>query len=508
MEEKKVARRAVLKRSLAFTVLGGCASSRAQLGEGPRPAVTMERRTVRGQDGAEVQADFGKVTVPAVRSDPSAGAYDLNFVWLRSANAEGRAPIIYLEGGPSSPAAWMAGDDYGMSHIAPLLAASDVILLDQRGTGDSQPSATWRSDLPPNPDVLVSREIALTHYLDLSRRAVAHYQTEGLRLDSLTNEENAHDVNDLRRALGLERVSLFGFSYGTHLALTVLRRHGQHIERAVLVGTEGPDDNMKLPLSLDRAFDRIAAMAAGDPNVAQAGDLWALLERVSARLDREPMVVNLRVGQSTVPARVGAWGLHYILRADIGDASDIPVFPRLLHSIDQVDPRLLTLFAQKRFGGLTLGINAMNMMVDSADLWSPERLARIQRETAQSRFRDVTNVFYPEVIEAWPLPTLPDDHLDPVRSDVPTLFLSGELDWNTPPVQAEAVARGFAYATLITVANAGHEQTYPHPESRAAVTRFLRGENVSGLAPAYPPLRFVPLDPGVQGPSHPSVEAA
>jgi pimeloyl-ACP methyl ester carboxylesterase len=162
MEEKKVARRAVLKRSLAFTVLGGCASSRAQLGEGPRPAVTMERRTVRGQDGAEVQADFGKVTVPAVRSDPSAGAYDLNFVWLRSANAEGRAPIIYLEGGPSSPAAWMAGDDYGMSHIAPLLAASDVILLDQRGTGDSQPSATWRSDLPPNPDVLVSREIALS----------------------------------------------------------------------------------------------------------------------------------------------------------------------------------------------------------------------------------------------------------------------------------------------------------------------------------------------------------
>jgi pimeloyl-ACP methyl ester carboxylesterase len=500
------ARRELLKAGLAIAAIGGCATAQPVRNGAAAPHATMERRTVRGVGGAEVQADFGHVTVPAVRGDASAGDYDLAFVWLRSPSGEGRAPVVYLEGGPGSAAAWMAENEYGMNHVAPLLAARDVILLDQRGTGRSQPSAAWRSDLPPNSDVFVSREIALAHHSELTRRAIAHFQAQGLRLDSLTNEENAHDVDDLRRALGLEKISLFGFSYGTHLALTVLRRHGQFIDSAVLVGTEGPDDNMKLPLSLDRAFDRIATMAALDPNVSQAGDLWALLERVSARLDREAMVVNLRVGETDVPARVGAWGLHYILRADIGDASDIPVFPRLLHSIDRGDPELLTWFAQKRFGGLTLGINAMNAMVDGSDRWTAARLARVESETAQSRFTDVTNVLYPEIAYLWPLPVLPDDHLEPVRSDVPTLFLSGELDWNTPPAQAEAAARGFTNATLITVGNAGHEQTYPHPEARAAVTRFLRGESVAGLAPAYPPLRFVPLDPAARGPSHPSLE--
>jgi pimeloyl-ACP methyl ester carboxylesterase len=353
-----------------------------------------------------------------------------------------------------------------------------------------------------NTDVLVSREIAMAHHMGLCRSAVAHFQAQGLRLDSLTNEENAHDVDDLRRAFGLEKVSLYGFSYGTHLALTVLRRHGANIERAILVGTEGPDDNMKLPLTLDRAFDRIAAMSAADPNTAAAGDLWALLERVSARLRREPMPVQFEIARERVTARVGAWGLHYILRADIGDASDVPVFPRLLHSIDQGDPTLLAWFAQKRFGGLALGVNAMNAMVDGADRWTPGRLARIEAEQRQSRFENVTNVLYPEIVEAWPTAELPADHLDPVLSDVPTLFLSGELDWNTPPAQAEAAAQHFADATLITVGNAGHEQTYTHPDTRAAMTRFLRGENVGGLTPAFPPLQFVPLT-GARG--HPSL---
>jgi pimeloyl-ACP methyl ester carboxylesterase len=496
-------RRAVLKSSLAFAALGGCATGRAQ--STLAPSVTMERRTLTGPDGTSVEADFGKVTVPAVRGDPTAGVYELAFVWLHSPNAEGRAPVVYLEGGPGSACTWMAEAPYGQNYVAPMLAAADVILLDQRGTGRSQPSAVWESDQPPNPDLFVSREIGLRAYLENSRRAVAHLQAQGLRLDSLTNEENAHDVNDLRRALGLEKISVFGFSYGTHLGLTVLRRHGAHIERAILVGTEGPDDNLKPPLRLDRAFDRIAAMAAADPNTAGV-DLWALLERVSAKLDREPMVVNVRVGETTVPARVGAWGLHYVLRVDVGDASDIPVFPRLLHSIDQGDASILTWFAQKRFPGF-VDINAMNQMVDGSDRWSEARLARVMREKARSRFTDVVNVFYPECVEPWPAPVLPDDHLDPVRSDVPTLFLSGDLDWNTPPSQAEEAARGFPNATLITVRNAGHEQTYAHSEARAAVTQFLRGENVAGVAPTYPPLRFVPLTPGVEGPSHPSLGA-
>ena len=94
----------------------------------------------------------------------------------------------------------------------------------------------------------------------------------------------------------------------------------------------------------------------------------------------------------------------------------------------------------------------------------------------------------------------------PLISTVPTLFLSGTLDWNTPPSQAEEVRWGFTDSIHLIVENAGHEQVLPHPEVQRALAKFLRGDDdVGEISASYPRLRFVPLrgsDPKV---SHPSV---
>jgi pimeloyl-ACP methyl ester carboxylesterase len=366
----------------------------------------------------------------------------------------------------------------------------------------------WRWDGPPQLNFFVSEEVAMAHFREGSRRAIAALTAQGVRLDGFTTEEAADDVNDLRRALELERVSIWGFSYGTHLGLSVLRRHGRHIERAILIGVEGPDDTYKPPLGMDEAYDRIVRLAAADPNVAAAGDLWELRDRVRAKLAREPMEVEIEGGGQTFRIPVGPFGLDLILRLDIGDASDIPVFPRLLYSIDQGDTRLLRWFVRKR-ASLTLGIPAMSFMTDAASGASAERLALIARQAPQSRFRNMANFPFPELAEEWRAPALAPDFRDPVRSSAPTLFMCGEFDWNTPPAQAYAAAAEFRHGTVIIVANAGHEQVYTHPDIRAAMTRFLRGEDVGGVTASHPPLRFVPLQDGVAGaPTHPSLPRA
>jgi pimeloyl-ACP methyl ester carboxylesterase len=285
----------------------------------------------------------------------------------------------------------------------------------------------------------------------------------------------------------------------------VLRRHGGRVERAVLVGIEGPDDTYKPPLGMDAAYDRIARMAEADPIVAPAGNLWALRERIGAQLSAHPMSVEIEVEKTKVKIPVGPFGIDLILRHDIGDARDIPVFPGLLHSIDQGDPSVLTWFVQKRYS-IAREVPAMSMMMDAASGASATRRALISREAAISRFGNIANFPYPEIEAVWEPPRLDPDFHDPVRSDVPTLFLAGDLDWNTPPSQAEAAARGFSRATLIVVKNAGHEQIYAQTDVRAAVTKFLRGESVAGLLPADRPIQFVPLKDGVAGASHPSVE--
>lgn len=120
--------------------------------------------------------------------------------------------MVYLEGGPGSPSLWMADNEYGYEYFAPILAVRDVILFDQRGVGQSQPDTTWSSDAPLETDFFATREAAWRITEENNRRAIEALRARGVRLEAFTTEESADDVDDLRRALGFEKISIFGFS--------------------------------------------------------------------------------------------------------------------------------------------------------------------------------------------------------------------------------------------------------------------------------------------------------
>jgi hypothetical protein len=103
------------------------------------------------------------------------------------------------------------------------------------------------------------------------------------------------------------------------------------------------------------------------------------------------------------------------------------------------------------------------------------------------------------------MPDLGDTFRSPIVSPVRTLFLSGTLDWNTPPFQAEEVRWGFPNSTHIIVKNAGHEQILPHPDVLGAIARFLSGADVGDVTAGWPPLRFVPIEGYDPARTHPSV---
>jgi pimeloyl-ACP methyl ester carboxylesterase len=216
------------------------------------------------------------------------------------------------------------------------------------------------------------------------------------------------------------------------------------------------------------------------------------------------MAVTIRDARNgedlTVP--IGGDGLRYILRRDIGDASDLPVFPRLLYSIDRGDPLLLRWFVQRRF---ILGGHLMAAGMDAASGVSPTRLARIEAEASVSPFGSVSNFPAPADAAGTVVPDLGEAFRAPIASPVRTLFLSGSLDWNTPPFQAEEVRWGFPNSSHIIVRNAGHEQILPHPDVLGAIGRFLSGEDLDDVTAAWPPLQFVPIEGYDPRRTHPSV---
>ncbi|MGI9515519.1 MAG: alpha/beta hydrolase [Pirellulaceae bacterium] len=453
-----------------------------------------ETRSFQATDGTEVEADLGRLVVREHRANPDSPLIELAFVRLKSSSDSPGPPLIYLAGGPGGSSTGMARDEGALQGWRPVLGLCDVILLDQRGTGSSEPDLNWFIRKPFPDDFLIRRESAVQFAVEQAREAAAHFREQGRDLNGFTTLEAAHDINDLRKALDLEKVSLFGFSYGTHLALTMIKYHGETLENVIMVGVEGLDETYKLPLNMDTQLRKLAIMVSQDERVAPfVPDLVALYQRVAEKLEASPMPVTIRFRGNSQEVLVGRFGLDMILRMDLGDASDLPVFPRLLYSIDQGDSTILRAFLQKRipmFGRL----NAMSSITDGASGASVGRRQLIREQQQQTMFSNVVNMLHPEMPEAFGAPDLGEEFRRPLVSDVRTLMATGSLDYNTPPYQAERVRFGLSNATHLTVENAGHEQVIPQPQIQQAFVRFLQGEDVSDVRVALPPIRFVPID--------------
>lgn len=460
--------------------------------------------TFKSESGKEVPAEIGTINVPENRKNPNSAEIPIHFIRLKSNNPTPKAPVFYLEGGPGSSCTWQASNPRYLENWLPYLEIGDVILVDQRGTGAETERTLfiWQKELPKR--LFVDAEAAQKHFTTMSEEALQVYKDKNVDLQGYTTIENANDLDALRQALGYPKISLFGFSYGTHLGQTYMKYYQDYVENAVLIGVEGFNDTFKLPMAMDLQLHKIALLSNNDPVVKQeVPDLVVLYKKVIEKMTTNPIEVEITSALTGAPLKVlvGTYGLNVILRIDIGDASDIPVLPRLLYSIDQGDYSLLQWFVQKRHQ-MVYGIHGMSITMDAASGASPSRRARIKEENQKSLFKDVINV---STIKNWPTPDLGEAFRTPLVTDIRTLFLSGTLDFNTPPYQAEQARWGYSNSHHIIVKNAGHEQIAYHPKAQETILRFLKGENVDDVIMSYPSLQFIPVTGTSKDLWHPSL---
>jgi pimeloyl-ACP methyl ester carboxylesterase len=429
--------------------------------------------TLRAQNPADLQ----KLTVLEDRSKPDGRKIDLAYVRLKSTASQPGSPIVYLDGGPGGSGIGLYRiDEYRVMFDA-LRAAGDVILLSQRGTGFSTPRLTCSAGAAVPTDVLLSAQ-RMTEIMAPRLVACANeWRSKGVDLAAYNSEASADDLEDLRKAIGAPKISLFGFSYGTHLALSAIRRHGPSIDRAILAGTEGPDDSQKYPHTFDLQLARLSQLEAAQRN-APSPTLVEATRAVMDKLEQTP----IQAGKLTI----GKQGFQYLLRLDIGDTNDTANVIKLIRDTANGDYVMLTKFAERRYAGLGGGGSVMGYAMDCASGTSAERMLRIERETPAGLLGMMTNFPFPQVCDALKMRQLGDAYRSPIVSMVPTLFISGSLDSNTPPYQAETVRWGFPNSIHLIVENAGHESTLPLADVQKAMVDFLKGGNVAGRALTAP----------------------
>lgn len=475
-----------------YAVIGGSVVADAQ--EARAGKIVIEPYAFRTFDGQEHAAELGRLWVRENRHGKSDRLIQLAFVRLKSTAANPGSPIVWLAGGPGVPGIVMGRIPVYFSLFERLREVSDVILLDQRGTGMSSPNLECPAAPVPS-DVFENAEKWLRVYTDLSRACAEHWRSQGVDLAAYTNDANADDVDEIRQALGAERVSLIGHSYGTVLALAVIRRHSAQINRVVLASTEGTDHLLALPSVWDMLIKKLSYFAAEDSHVNKiVPDMEALYRRVLDKLERNPVTLTVNDERTKHPLniRVGKIGLQSLIRAEIYDARVFEGLPALFYTIDQGDLSILTRRIESLYNGFG-GRSPMANAMDCSAGWSAERFMQAQREASRALFSNVNLQWTSGICRSVGVTETEAARQTRVLSTLPTLFVSGTLDTNTPPFEAEEVRWGFPNSVHLIVENGGHE-TLPAREVQAIIVDFFKGQDVRSRTVSFPRPRFLSVE--------------
>ena len=469
----------------------------ALLAQTPRNEGDLRFEPIKTQVGGQtVEGELGRLIVRENRRNPKSNLIEIAFVRLKSTAEKPGYPVVYLDGGPGSSAIGIARVPEYMQAFQKLREVGDVILLDQRGVGLSKPNLTRISTESLPADVFLNKEAGLRAFKEKAKAAVEHFRSQGVDILAYNTIESAHDVEDLRKALGAEKLNLVGFSYGTHLGLACIRYHGQNLNRVALIGTEGPDHTDKLPGTSDKSLERLARIVAKDAEIGgKMPDLVGTLKRVLDRFEKEPVTVTITDQRTKKPVdvKVGKAGLQHLIMRDLGDANDLPIFPLWFYTMDKGDYSILKRFVERRYNQYSAGISVMTVVMDVSSGVSKARASQIEKEAKTALLGDIVNFPISQMGDIIGNPDLGDVYRSPIKTDAPTLFVSGTLDNNTQPFQADEVRKTFKRNTHIIVENAGHESMLVDARVQQLIADFLRGQDVSKVKIALPPLKFQPL---------------
>jgi pimeloyl-ACP methyl ester carboxylesterase len=475
-----------MKRLCLMCVLTAAWSAAAVSKEADAPALQLSAYTFEAR-GTKVEAERGDFWVPENRANPKSRKIKLSFVRFASTNPNKGAPIIYLAGGPGGSGVGTARGPRFPIFMA-LREVADVIAFDQRGTG-------WSNDIPvcqTDKQHPLDRPLIRENVVALLREAAEHcakfWRDGGIDISGYNTEESAADVEDLRKALGASQIKLWGISYGSHLALAVLKRYSAHIERVVLAGLEGLDETVKLPALTDEFFARVQSVIDADPKAAAAyPDLAGLMRRVHAKLDKEPVTVTVKDKDGRdVKLVIGKFDVQLLTATTISDPSAIARVPAMYAKMDAGSFDQVGAVLYQFIRGSGIRFSGMTEAMDIASGISVQRARLVERQARTSLLADALNYPMPHMT-AMMVPDLGEGFRSPVKTDVPTLFISGTLDGRTYPQSSAQIAAGFKNATRVVVENGGHNIFEAAPEIGAMVLAFMKGQATPSTLKLPPP---------------------
>ena len=421
-------------------------------------------------------AECGRLQVFEDRESGRGRTIELKVVVL-PALGRGAAPdpLFLLAGGPGMPASALARvAEAGLRRVR---ERREIVLVDQRGTGDLSP---LRCDDIDADSTYFSFDLDLP--VQQLRGCLESFDADP---SQYTTPAAMDDLDDVRRALGYERINLWGGSYGTRAALVYLRRHPERVRAVVLDGVAPTGMRMPLHIGEDarRSVELMLADCEADPDCAEAFPrVRSRYEELLARLEEAPEQVAVphpRTGQ-VVELELGRRHVLFLLRAALYDAETTRLLPLVIERAHGGDYAPLLALSEPLMEGVSeMNVPLLFSVLCAEDVaWLTEE---DRRGVAAEPFLGpaVLDMWGP-VCDFWPRGELPPGYHDPVVSDKPVLVLSGRLDPVTPPRWGESVARHLSNSLHVVVPGAAHGASV-HGCVPRLIARFLEDAGVDNL---------------------------
>ncbi|MEJ2204147.1 MAG: alpha/beta fold hydrolase [Gemmatimonadota bacterium] len=454
------------------------------------------------QDGGLFSAERGIYFAPLNRAHPDGDVIGVEvYRFPASARSQpGAPPIFFLHGGPS-----FAGLERSLENLGtfedrwmPLTDVSDVVVVGQRGIGSSKPTTTIETTrVSSSASESDDPERDAEDLRAVLTRGREYWERAGLDLSGFTVLEAAEDVNEVRRALGYDKITIWGGSFGSHWGMNLMRLHPEIVERAILRGMEGPDHTYDHPGHLWNVYRRVAEEAEASTELAgriPQGGLIAAFEALVARADERPFTVTV-----TDPADGSRHEVLFdgesLRQLSRGFTTGLAGWPADVIEMAEgnFSRAAQALYARSVRGGRSFGTAAF-FQLDCGSGITPERLAEQRADPANAVLYRV-NWEYIEGCPAWES-DLGDGFRQNFETDIPTVIAHGTWDTSTPYENALELHPFFKNSKFIPVIRGPHGAIRAAMESsdvfRAGILHFAATGDWTQLPDTVvlPPVRF------------------
>jgi len=434
-------------------------------------------------------ARCGSLVVAERRGAATGRRLRLRFVVFEAQGSGPAAdPLIYISGGPGSPAqidAASIGRWWSWTARAPWLGRRDVVVFDQRGVGVSEPKMNcpelaetghriFPQALSEEEEARLWREAAQACHDRLTR--------SGIDLSAYNTATITADLADLIRELGYRSWDLYAVSYGTRVALEFLRDHGAGTRAVVLDSAYPPDAASYIdgPRNGRRAFAELfrecadtAACNAAYPHLAES---FARIVRRAAATPLEATLADPR-GGAPVRARFDAARLVETLFYGFYEWRSTQAMPAVIAALDRGDMRPFLPLAAAAFATYSSDQESQGLYlsVECHDEFPFNSREAVLAAAAEAPlFKDFALTTLPLMAcPAWPVGSAAAGERAAVASPVPVLLLAGELDPVSSPDWAKAAAALLPHATLLRFRGIGHGVAAAHACADRVIGSFL-----------------------------------